>query len=332
MADAIPAATPDEIPDGIYIKRNSSAKRREDGPDRAIAALARGQYGVITLAQLDELGLTRSEIGYRLRVGRLHALHRAVYSVGHRNVTKESRWLAAVLAGGPDAVLSHRSAAELWSLRPGASAPIDVTAPRARRPRTGIAFHRAPLPRDEVTARYGIRVTTIPRTLLDLAAVVRPREVERALNEADVQRLWDRLSLPDLLRRYPTRPGRRTVRAVLEARAAGATLTRSELEERFLALIDGAGLPRPEINAFLAVGGWRFTIDCLWRHERLALELDGEAVHSTIEAFQSDRQRDRILRVAGWRTVRITGRQLHDTPALVEADIRSLIGEAGRSP
>ena len=182
---------------------------------------------------------------------------------------------------------------------------------------------RSRLPDDEVTVVEGIPATTVPRTLLDLAVVVGRREVERAINEAEVRRLADPLSLPDLLRRYPRRRGSATIRAIL---AAGRTaLTRSELEDRFLALVDAAGLPPPEVNAMLELGDGWIEVDCLWRSRRLVVELDGHATHSTRAAFEGDRSRDRMLLTAGWRVVRITWRHLRDRPTVIAADLWSLL-------
>jgi hypothetical protein len=164
-------------------------------------------------------------------------------------------------------------------------------------------------------------VTTVPRTLFDLAAVVPQRQLERALNEAEVLRLGDELTLDRLLDRYPRRKGNRAVRAVLRDRREGATLTRSELEETFLGLVDAAGLPRPELNVLVE----GYLVDALWRELRLVVELDGRDVHGTVAAFERDRERDRVLQVGGWRPVRITGRQMRRTRPAVIADLRRLL-------
>jgi very-short-patch-repair endonuclease len=180
--------------------------------------------------------------------------------------------------------------------------------------------HKARLPNDEITIHEGIPVTTVPRTLFDLAAVLPARQLERAINEAEVLRLWDELSLDRLLHRYPRHRGNRAIRAALHQRRRGSTVTKSELEETFLRLIDAAGIPRPEINALVE----DFEVDAVWRDARLVVELDGRDVHGTAAAFETDRERDRALQVAGWRPVRITYRQLRDTPREVVADLRRL--------
>ena len=161
----------------------------------------------------------------------------------------------------------------------------------------------------------------MPRTLLDLAAVLDGRRLERAINEADVLRLTHALSLRDLLVRYPRRAGTPAIAAALAARAAGATVTRSELEERFLDLLDRHGLPRPRTNAYIE----GIEVDCVWPAARLIVELDGHAVHGTREAFERDRERDRLLQAAGWRVIRVTWRQLSADPAAVAADLRMLL-------
>jgi predicted transcriptional regulator of viral defense system len=308
--------------DAICIDRPSGGKRRERDLDRAIARLAGRQHGRIARRQLLALGLGADAIDYRLAHSRLHVVYRGVYAVGHDVATREGRWIAAVLAAGEGAALSHRDAAALWDIRPGARSLVEVTTPRSQRPRRGIQFHRSSLPSDEITTKDEIPVTTVPRTLFDLATVLRPRQLERALNEAEVLRLWDELSLLDLLRRYPRRAGNRTVRAVLEARNAGAKVMRSDLEVLFLLFVDETGLPEPEMNA--TVEG--FEVDAVWREQRIAVELDSRTFHLTAAAFETDRERDRILVAAGWRPIRITWKQLERTPDRLRDDLLKLLG------
>jgi very-short-patch-repair endonuclease len=297
----------------------------ERGADATIANLAESQHGVVSRRQLLEFGLGRRAIGHRLERGRLHMVHRGVYAVGHRILSRDGRWMAAVLAAGADAVLSHRSAAALWGLRETAAARVDVTVPRWSRPRASIRTHQAALAADEITVSRGIPVTTPPRTLLDLASVVSAQQLERAVSESEVLRLTDALSLADLVARHCGRPGVPVIRRVLEAGRVGAVRTRSELEERFLAFLDAEGLPRPEVNARLETpAGW-FEVDCVWRRERVIVELDGYASHGTLAAFERDRARDRALQAAGWRVIRIMWRHLHEHPGLVAAELRALL-------
>ena len=210
---------------------------------------------------------------------------------------------------------------------------MEVTLERAWQSRSQIRGHQLTLPGDEVTVVRAIPVTTVPRTLFDLAAVVPRRLVERAINEADYHRHSDRLSLADIAARYPRRQGIVTIRAILADRSLGMNLTRSELEERFLLFREKYGLPRPETNISLRIAGVWIECDCLWRDRRVIVELDGRAVHSTAAAFERDRARDRMLHARGWRVVRVTWRQLHDEPEAVAYDLRALLSSgAGTAP
>lgn len=233
--------------------------------------------------------------------------------------------MAAVLLGGDGAAASHGAAGTVWRLRRSAGGVIDVTAPRRRRTRSPVRFHHEALPPDEVTVERRIPVTTVPRTLLDLALVLDAHGLERAINEAEVRRLRDRLSLLDLLERHPRRAGTATLRSLLAAGLVGAGVTRSELEDRFLAFLDAAELERPGLNVPLRVGrGW-VEVDCLWRAQRLIVELDGRAAHATAQAFERDRARDRARQAAGWRVVRITWRQLHERPEELALELSALL-------
>ena len=234
--------------------------------------------------------------------------------------------MAAVLAGGSAAVLSHRSAAALWGIRQDPRVRVDVTAPTRRGKREGIRFHRSALPADERTSLSGIPVTSVSRTLMDLASTLRRNELARALERAEALRLDDAISLAELLSRHPRRSGAAAIRAILAAGADGATLTRSELENRFLGFLDDFGLPRPLVNASLQAGPGRFEVDCVWPGHRLVVELDGYATHGTGAAFERDRERDRALHVAGWRVIRVTWAQLGNGPQALAADLAVLLG------
>jgi very-short-patch-repair endonuclease len=270
--------------------------------------------------QLLKIGIGRRAINHRIECGRLHAIFRGVYAVGHRIVSPKGRRIAAVLASGPDAVLSHRAAAAHLDL--GRSQLLEVTAPSSRRGRSKIIVHHLPLPADEMMAVDGIPVTTVPRTLFDLAAVLPRAEVERAVNEAEIRHLTDPLSLWDLLERYPRRHGAPTVRAVLADLRPGGTLIRSRLEARFQRFVRSRRLPVPEFNVDLLVAGRWYEPDCIWRPERLIVELDSRAVHATARAFESDRVRDRRLQAAGWHVVRITWRQLREDGDSIALDLK----------
>jgi very-short-patch-repair endonuclease len=258
--------------------------------DAELAALAARQHGVVARRQLVEIGLTNRRIDRRLAIGRLHAIHRGVFAVGHTRLSREGRWMAAVLAAGVDAALSHRSAAALWGIRATGRARIDVTAPRRMHSRAGVQMHFAALADDEVAVHDGIPVTSPARTLMDLAAVLPRDRLERAINEAERLRL-----------------------DVGGARSAAPAITRSELEDRFLSLLEVHDLPAPEVNVALRLGDDWIEVDCLWRTPRLIVELDGFDAHGTRAAFERDRARDRRLQAAGWRVARVTWRQLnHD--------------------
>jgi very-short-patch-repair endonuclease len=185
-------------------------------------------------------------------------------------------------------------------------------------------MHRSRLEPDEVTTIRAIPVTGLSRTLLDLAAVLPLDRVEQAVNQAEVQGLRDSLSLKDLLARHPGRAGVPKIREILERLEVGATLTHSELENRFLSFVRATGLPPPRVNANLH----GFECDCIWPDHRLVVELDGHAVHGTTTAFERDRARDRALNADGWRTVRVTWRQLQLDAEALAADLSRILGVA----
>ena len=218
--------------------------------------------------------------------------------------------MAAVLACGEGAVLSHQSAAALWSIRGTAKSRIDVIAPRDLRPRPGLHPHRALLPADEVTVFDGIPTTTPARTLLDLAAVVPRQALERALNEAEILRLP---GPHELLDRHPRRRGAATLRTLLLT-SSSPIPTRTELEDKFLTFLDDWGFARPHVNTMVDV----YEVDAVWRDAKLIVELDGFATHGTRRAFERDRARDRRLQAAGWRVIRLTWRQLDGGEALAD--------------
>jgi predicted transcriptional regulator of viral defense system len=303
----------------------SCPEGRTRRPDFEIAALAARQHGVVASRQLRALGLDRYAIRYRVRIGRLHRIHEGVFSVGHPSVNALSRCIAAVLSCGPDTVASHRTAAWLWRIRDTARSGIEVTVPRWIRRAAPIECHTSRVPADERAVVDGIPVTSVPRTLLDLAAVLQPHQLERAIDQAEVLRLTDPLSLPQLLERYPGRRGAATLRTALASANLGLGITRSELEERFLRLVTKARLPRPELNAALQIANRWIEVDCLWRAQRGAVELNGRSVHGTRAAFERDRARDRRLQAEGWAAARITWRQLERDAPELEADLRTLL-------
>jgi very-short-patch-repair endonuclease len=290
-----------------HVDHPEGGERAPRSADAVLATLAGRQHGVVTRRQLLAAGVGRRAIERRVEWGLLDPLYRGVYALGRRALRREAWWMAAVFAAGPGAALSHRSAAELWRMRNGSRARIEVSVPRHRRSTARLLLHQVVLPGDEVTVERGIPVTTPARTLLDLAAVVSPDHLEAAFDEAEHRRLTSPTSLDALLARYPGRRGTQAARRVLENhRRNGETVTRSLLERRFLSLIDAHGLPRPRVNR----SGDHGELDATWPEQRVVVECDGFAAHGTRRAFEEDRARDRALQVAGWRVVRITWRQL----------------------
>lgn len=300
--------------------------RRTRWIEGEVARLAEEQHGVVGRWQLVDIGLSERAVEHRIAVGRLHRVARGVYAVGHGRITQLGRWMTAVLASGPGAVLSHRSAAALWGIRGPVAGAVDVTMPHRSTSSDRIRRHLAELPADEVTVHEGIAVTSVPRTIFDLAATSSVDRVEHDIRQIEYLRLYDRLSLLDLVERYPGRRGLRRVRAALarlEALPAGRT--RSRLEERFLPFLRRYGLPRPHLNDWITVGERRFEVDCHWSGTGQVVELDSWEAHGTRSAFREDRARDRVLRTAGYDVTRISWAQLDDEPDAVASDLRRLL-------
>jgi predicted transcriptional regulator of viral defense system len=322
-----PAPSPADGTQSRDIDRFGS--RRRDA-DREIARIAARQHGLITLEQLRELGISKDLAHQRACAGRLHRVHEGVYSVGHSLLTSEGLWLAAVLACGSGAVLSHRSAAALWGIRDNdAHAFIDVTAPnrRGRKP-PGIAAHRDGVlaPRDCTSVR-GIPCTTVEKTLLDLAAVIPVWQLRKALAEAEVLRIVDLTALRALLRRSRGRRGVARLRLILDELHPQTKRTRSELERLFLRMCNQGGLPQPEVNAALDVGGRKLKPDFLWRDAGLIVETDSRRYHDTDSAFQHDRRREQCLQLAGWRVSRCTWEQVEGESRRLALTIRGLLAQ-----
>ena len=234
--------------------------------------------------------------------------------------------MAAVLASGPEAVLSHYSAAMVWGLRSYTERAAHVTVPRKSTSSKRIRRHHSVLPADERTVEAGIPVTTVPRTILDLAATESADVVENLLRESEHRQLSDRLSLPDLIERYPGRRGTRKVQVALDRLMEDPVgRKRSRLEERFAPFLRRYRLPLPRFNDWIVLGDKRYQVDCHWPALRQIVELDGWDGHSTRTAFREDRARDRRLAAAGYTVTRLTWNQLDDEPAEVAADLRVLL-------
>ena len=297
--------------------------------DQEIARIAGRQRGRIATRQLRALGLDHSSIAHRLARGRLHRVARGVYAVGHLHASSEAAWATAILSLGPGTVLRRRSAGAHWGIRPSASALIEVGNPRRQRPVAGLRIHHGQLPADEVTLHDGIPITIVPRTILDLAAVLTASQLERTMAEADIRRLTAPLSLPDLLDRYPGRRGAAKLRRILGRSDPGMTVIRSELEAAFLDFIAESGLSRPQLNRRIEARGHVFECDAVWPDAALIVELDGLAYHSGRRAAERDRRRDRALVAAGWTVVRVTWSQLESRRTSLTADLAELLGRHG---
>jgi len=288
-----------------------------------VAELAERQHGVVAYRQLVELGLGRGAIQSRVAKGRLHPLYVSGFAVGHRSLSSDGRLMAAVLCCGPGAMLSHRSAADRLGILPSSSNRIDVTAPRTRSGGyAGISLHR---PRrlfaEDCGVEDGIAVTSLPRTLLDLAERAQQRHLRRAFDESERLGLFDLRALERLIGRSQGHRGLGTIRKVLDDYRGPPPLTRSELERRFLDFCHDAGLPRPQTSVLVE----GHEVDVAWLHQRLIVELDSLAFHRTRAAFEDDRERDSVLQLAGYRVIRITHRRMEAKPAEVVDLLRALL-------
>jgi very-short-patch-repair endonuclease len=234
--------------------------------------------------------------------------------------------MAAVLACGRDAILSHMSAAALHGVLSSTGSAVDVTVERCSgRARSGIRVHRSTCHSEADRAVVGgIPCTSVGRTLLDLAAVVPLPVLEKACDQAEVLRLLDWSALDELLIRAGGRWGVRNLRAALRLKAEDE-IPRSELERRFLTVCRRAGLPSPAVNEWLTVAGEEMQVDFVWRDARLVVETDGFRTHRTRQAFQRDRRRDRLLGLAGWRVVRFTWEDVTGDPEDVTRVLRELL-------
>ena len=315
------------MPTEFHVDRVISGKGESRAVDRAIAAVAARQYGAIHRRQLRRLGLTGDAIDWRIATGRLHPVHRGVYTVGHAHLTRQGRWMAAVLVGGEPAVLSRQSVGAALDLI-SYSGWTHVTVPMHRRAQRGIVWHVMSLPPDEVERRHGIPMTTPARTLFDLAAVLDKPRLERAIDRAEAMQLTSPTSLIALLKRYPRRRGIANLRQILNEEQIGLRVTKSELEDLFAAFVDRHRLPRPETNVWLKLDERWVEVDGLGRRQRLIVELDGRRFHGTPLAFEADRARDRGLIAAGWRVMRVTWRQLRREPAALAWDLAAALSGA----
>jgi very-short-patch-repair endonuclease len=234
--------------------------------------------------------------------------------------------MAAVLASGPEALLSHRTAAALWGLRGYSGGPIHVTVPHKSTSTRQIRRHLSLVPEDERTVEEGIPATSVHRTIFDLAASEDLDTVVAMIKEAEYLRRYDRLSLPALLDRHPAKRGSLNLRSALQRlKEEPAGRKRSRLEERFAPFLRRHRLALPRFDDWILLGSRRYRADCHWPQLRLIVELDGWEGHSSRSAFQDDRARDRALKVAGYTVVHLTWSQLDCEPEAVASDLRQLL-------
>jgi very-short-patch-repair endonuclease len=257
-----------------------------------------------------------------------------VYALGTARLTRDGGYMAAVLACGPGAVLSHRSAAALWGLRRDGRSRVDVTAPRRHgRSPDGIDAHRdgTLAPQDRAVAR-GIPCTSVARTLLDLAGVLNPRQLANAIVAAEVLRIFDLTALNEVIARNAGRRGIGRLRRALADYDVTAERANPGLEREFLGLCRRAGIPSPKVNAPVQLpGGEQFIADFLWRDAGLIVETDDRRSHATAGAFERDRRRDQLLAADGWRVVRCTWAQVTSEPRRLASTIRLLLDPMGVS-
>ena len=291
-------------------------------PDKRLAELAGRQWGVLSLAQLRALGLSQDAVERRARLGRLRRVHRGVYAVGGAMLPREGRWLAAVLACGKGAVLSHVSAAVHWNLLQYDAPQPEVTAAASRRGVPGIRLHRSrSLDEKDTTNHQGIPVTTIHRTLLDIAAQVPEHHLERALAQAERLQLYDHRAIEDVIERSN---GHRGTKRLAQAIDAGPAWTRGELEARMRSFVRKHRLPHAVFNDVVdAPDHPQLEVDVYFPAHGLVVETDGWESHRSRQAFESDRAKDAALVAAGYTVMRFTWRQLRDDQQTVADRIRA---------
>jgi hypothetical protein len=286
-----------------------------------MAVLAGRQHGVAAVWQLLRLGLSRREIERRVEAGRLHRLYRAVYAVGHARVSREGWYMAAVLTCGENAALSHWSGTAHWGLlgvRTRAAIHVSVVGNRRQQP--ALRVHRL-TSECERTRRDGIPVTTVARTLLDIAPIATTKQLRRATNEAERRGLLDARAIDQLIERHRGRNGMKQFVAVTAAVTAGTHRTRSDLEADFLAFCKRHHIETPVANGEIA----GYEVDVHWPGTTLIVELDGYEYHRTPTSFEQDRRKDADLKLRGYTVIRVTGVWMDTDPAGLARTIRQLL-------
>lgn len=309
-------------------RRQGLSRGKRDRPGLGLAELTERQHGVVSIRQLEtKLGYSRWSVQREVAAGRLHRLHRGVYAVGHRRISTHGRCLAAVLACGPAALLSHRSAAWLWRISRYGPEPLAVTGPQPRKPRPAIRLHRSTILTEADRAiEENIPVTALPRTLLDCAAESRLSHLQLMLERSEELELFDLEAVEELLECSRGHAGRGRLRRAI-ALYAPVPFTRSGFERRFFEAVLGAGLPRPVTN-FVEAG---FELDVYWPEHRFAVELDTYATHGTHAAFERDHLRDEDLMFAGIELTRVTDVRFQREPKAVLERVATLLSRRRES-
>lgn len=289
--------------------------------DQVIARIARESHGVVARKEMLRAGVTRRQIDWRLGDGRLHRVHPGVYRVGHAAPNLEARYLAAVRAGGEDALLGGPAAAFLFAVIRG-HVPTPLVLTSTKRRVRGVTTRRSHNLRDDATTWRGIPVTTVPRTLVDLAAILPSDELARACHEAWVKHHTGPEQIEKVLALRPNTPGAGKLRRILRG---DVPVTLSALESRFLTLLREHGLPLPETNR--RVGG--SLVDCRWPEHWLTVELDGYRYHSSRHAWEQDRRRERETRARGDEFRRYTYGDVFEQPRLMLRELKSLLSGMG---
>jgi len=303
------------VPDiTVAYRRFRNPPRRDAGA----AWFAKRQAGVISIAQLHVCGLDDAAVARRVRAARLWRIHRGVYAVGHDALAPRGLWFAALLAGGPEAVLSHADALDVWGIRTprGARPRVHITVPTVRRSTTTLNVHHG---RPLITTRHGLRVTTVAQTLLDIAQTESESVVQTILTDAFLARRVRAKELLELASHARGRRGTALLRAQAQWQVDHDTVTRSELERAFLRLVTERGFQRPVTNHRLH----GYEADFHWPDHALVVETDGLRCHTTPEAFARDRKRDRIHRARGLRVERVTWHDVTREPASLARELRA---------
>lgn len=308
------------------------------GSARRVADRATRQGGVVSLDQLREEEVSRNAASKRSRAGSLHRIHRGVYTVGHRAVSRQTRLRAALLACGDGAVISHGTAAAFLGLWDKAPRLIDVTVPvEAGRKINGIRCRRCRYPQpEEVEVIHGVAVTTVARTLVDLAGMVGLPTLKKTVGRAAIHKKLDLQATDISIHHAKRRRGLRSLElALLPYRTKDGKVpdVRSDFETLVLPDLIDLGAGRPACNVWLHIEGERLLVDFLWEEQRVVVETDGRETHETPDAFQNDRRRDQFLASAGYRVFRITWDQLHGERAAVFDRIsRALVAQSSLTP